>query len=238
MGRCQGDLSGAMIPSFKSKLPAEELSILYYTVPTEKAHGIARKQNAIAMDALVQSMSDTDDFHCIFKSMNVDADWPSGKAWKAWKSIEKHFQPENSTAVRDWTSALLKRNSNPMKTLSVISAVKVRFKKTLNEWRKIEFIQNCARDDYAQVIVVADGIAQIMSHGSHNSTSLEQCKAMRKTWRIAGYKKDEEDDDDNNSNSELLKTSLGSVKHKRSTISLGMCFTCGARKFTRHCPAQ
>jgi hypothetical protein len=43
--------------------------------------------------------------------------------------------------------------------LSDISAVEVRFKKTFNEERKIEVIQGCVGDDYAQVIVIADGIA-------------------------------------------------------------------------------
>jgi hypothetical protein len=50
--------------------------------PFQKAQGTARKQNAVAMDAMVQSMSDADNFHCIPQSMNKDADWPSGKVWK------------------------------------------------------------------------------------------------------------------------------------------------------------
>ncbi len=55
--------------------------------PFQKAQGTARKQNAVAMDAMVQSMSDADNFHCIPQSMNKDADWPSGKVWKTWKNI-------------------------------------------------------------------------------------------------------------------------------------------------------
>ena len=52
------------------------------TDPTEKAQGIAIKQNAIAMDTIVQCMSKTDDFHCILQSMKEDADWPTRKAKK------------------------------------------------------------------------------------------------------------------------------------------------------------
>jgi hypothetical protein len=37
------------------------------TDTTQKVYGIARKQNAAAMDAMVQSMSDTDDFYYIFQ---------------------------------------------------------------------------------------------------------------------------------------------------------------------------
>ncbi len=62
---------GALTPSFDSKLPAEELSTLDDTNTQEKAKVIARKQNTVAMDALVQSMSDTDNFHCILQSMNM-----------------------------------------------------------------------------------------------------------------------------------------------------------------------
>jgi hypothetical protein len=43
----------------------------------------------------------------------------------------------------------LKRNFIPMKILSDISTVEVRFKKTLHEDRKTEFVQNCAEDKYA-----------------------------------------------------------------------------------------
>jgi hypothetical protein len=130
-----------------------------------KAQGIVKKKNAVATDDMVQSMSDTDKFYCFLQIMNKDADWPCGKAWKTWKNIQKHYQPKDSTSTRDLTSALhkikLKKNTNPMKILSDISAVQVRFKKTLNKERKIKIMQSCAGDNYAQVIVVADRIAQI-----------------------------------------------------------------------------
>jgi hypothetical protein len=58
------------------------------------------------MDALVQSMSDTDNFHCILQNMNKDADWPGGKAWKTLKNIQKHYKPKDSTSARDLMSAL------------------------------------------------------------------------------------------------------------------------------------
>jgi hypothetical protein len=48
---------------FDIKLPSTEDDKLDDSDPVQKAQGIARKQNAIAMDALVQSMSDTDHFH-------------------------------------------------------------------------------------------------------------------------------------------------------------------------------
>ncbi len=57
----------------------------------------------------------------------------------------------------------LKKDTNPMKILSDISAVEVRFKETLNKKRKIEVVQGCTGDNYAQVIVVADRIAHFKS---------------------------------------------------------------------------
>jgi hypothetical protein len=89
------------------------------------------------MDALVQCMSDTDDFHCILQSMNEDANWPCKKAWKTWKIIQKHYQPKESSSTRYLSSAVQKikwkKNTNPMKILSGISAVEVRFKKPLEK---------------------------------------------------------------------------------------------------------
>ncbi len=43
--------------------------ILDSTDPTQKAQGIAIKQNAIAMNAMVQCMSKTDNLYCILQSM-------------------------------------------------------------------------------------------------------------------------------------------------------------------------
>jgi hypothetical protein len=116
------------------------------------------------------------------------------------------------------TSALhkikFKKNTNPMKILSDISAVEIRCKKTLNEERMIEMMQSCAGDDYAEVIVVADGIAQLKSVGTCNATALEMYKAMQKMWQIAGHNDDEEDDNNDN-DSKQLETLLGAVKQKQ-----------------------
>jgi hypothetical protein len=118
---------------------------------------------------------------------------------------QEHYQPKDSTPARNLTSALhrikLKKITNPMKILSNISVVEVRFMKTLDEERKIEVLQGCAGDNYAQVIVLADGIAQIKSGGTHNATALKLCKALKKTRQIAGHNNDNKEDDDNDNNS-------------------------------------
>jgi hypothetical protein len=72
-------ISGALTPSFDSKLPSKESDALEDMDPTQKAQGTTRKQNAVAMDAMVQSMSDTDNFNCILQIMNKDADWSCGR---------------------------------------------------------------------------------------------------------------------------------------------------------------
>jgi hypothetical protein len=38
----------------------------------------------------------------------------------------------------------------------------------------------------------------LKSDGAHNATALELCKAMKKTWKIAGHNDDEEDNEENN----------------------------------------
>jgi hypothetical protein len=153
-------VSWMLNPSFNNKLLGMEDKVMDDTDPIQKAQGIARKQNAITMDALVQCMSDTDDFHCILQSMHKDVNWPCGKAWKTWK----HYQPKYTTSARDLSSALqnikLKKNVNPIKILSDISAIEVRLK-TINDGRNIVVVQGYTGEDYAQVIVIADEIAQI-----------------------------------------------------------------------------
>ncbi len=51
--------------SFNSNLPSKESNLLDDFDLTQKAQGFVRKQNAVAMDAMVQSMSDTVYFDCI-----------------------------------------------------------------------------------------------------------------------------------------------------------------------------
>jgi hypothetical protein len=114
-------------------------------------------------------MSDTDNFHHVLQTVQEDADWPTRKAWKTWKNIQKHYQPMDSTSARDLTMALQKikskKDADPMKILLDISAVEVRFKQALSKERKIEAVQGYVGDNYAQIIVVADGIAQIRPNG-------------------------------------------------------------------------
>ncbi len=110
-------------------------------------------------------MSETDDFHCILQSMQEDVIWPTRKAWKTWLSIQNHYQPTDCTASRDLTMALqkikLKKDVNTMKIMSEISAVEVRFKQSPSKEKKIEVVQGCAGDNYAQIIVITDGLSRI-----------------------------------------------------------------------------
>jgi hypothetical protein len=143
------------------------------------------------------------------------------KTWKTWKVIQEHYQPKDMTSARDLTSALhkikLKKYTNPMKLLSDVSVIEVRFKKTLNKERKIEVVQSCAGDNHAQV--VADGIAQIWLGGTRNASALELCEAMKKPWQIASHNNDNKEDDDEDNDCKQLETFLGAVKQKRSTIN-------------------
>ncbi len=158
-----------------------EESVLDETDPTEKAQAKALLQNAIAMDAMVQCMGNMEDFHHILLIMKEDADWPTGKAWKTWQSIKIHYQPTDTTASRDLTLALqkikLRRNVDPMKSMSQLSAVEVKFKQTLSKEKKVEVVQGCTGDNYAQIIVVTDKVSKIES--KRNVTALELCKAMK-----------------------------------------------------------
>ncbi len=150
-------------PSFDSKLPAMEDTVLDKTDPTEKAQAKALLQNAIAMDAMVQCVGKLDNFHRVLLSMKEDADWPTGKAWKTWQSIKNHYQPTDTTASRDLTLALqkikLRRDVAPMKIILQLSAVEVKFKQTLFIEKKVQIVQGCTTDNYAQIIVVTDKVS-------------------------------------------------------------------------------
>jgi hypothetical protein len=153
---------------------------------------------------------------------------------KTWKIIQEDYQPKDSTSARYLTSALhkikLKKNNNHlMKILSDTSVVEVRLKKTLDEKRKIDIVQSCAGDNYAQAIVVADGNAQIKLGETHNATALELCKFMKKTWQIAGHNNEDKEDNDEDDDSKQLETLLGAVKQKQSTINK-RCFHCNSKK--------
>ena len=99
--------------------------------------------------------------------MQEDVDWPTGKAWKTWQRIQNHYQTTDTAASRDLTTARqkikLKKDANPMKILSQISAVEVKFKQSLSKEKKVEVFQGCAGDDYAQITVVTDGLSWIES---------------------------------------------------------------------------
>jgi hypothetical protein len=174
-------------------------------------------------------MSKMENFHCILLRMKEDVDWPIRKAWKTWQSIQNHYQPTDTTASRDVTMALqeikLKEDINHMKILAQISAIEVKFKQSLSKEKKVEVVQGCAGEDYAQIIVVTDGLSQIELKWS--ATVLELCKAMRKAWRIKGHGNDNGEDDDVNNNSVGLVTSLGTVKDKQSLVGKQKCYECG-----------
>ncbi len=68
------EVRATLNPSLDSMLPAMEEAVLDGTDPIQKAQGKAILQNAIAMDAMVQCMSKTEDFHCILLSLQEDVD--------------------------------------------------------------------------------------------------------------------------------------------------------------------
>jgi hypothetical protein len=212
-------------PSFDSRLPATEDTVLDKTDPTEKAEAKAFLQNAIAMDDMVQCMSEMDDFHRVLLSMKEDADWPTRKARKTWQSIKNHYQPTGTTTSRDLKLALqsikLRRDVDLMKIMSQLSAVEVKFKQTPSKEKKVEVVQGCTGDNY---IVVTDKVSRIESE--RNATALELCEAMKQAWRIKGHNEDDEEVNDVNNDSVGLETSLGTVKDKQSLVGKQRCYEC------------
>ncbi len=222
-------IRGTLAPSFDSKLTTTEEDGLDNTDPVQKAKGIVIKQSAIAMDVMVQCMSKINDFHCIFKACKKMWIGLPERHGTTWLSIQNHYQLMDSTSARDLRMALqkikLKKDVNPMKILSKISVVEVRFKQALIKERKIEVVQGCTGDNYAQIIVIAGGLSRIESQ--RNAIALELCKAMRKSWRIKGHNNDDDKDDDIKDDSVGLEISLGTVKGKKSLVRKHKCFNCG-----------
>jgi hypothetical protein len=76
----------------------------------------------------------------------------------------------------------LRKEPNPMKIMSQILAVEVRFKQSLSKVKKVEVVQGCVGDNYAHIIVVTDGLSQIES--KWNATALqshEKCVACQRS---------------------------------------------------------
>ncbi len=103
--------------------------------------------------------------------------------------------------------------------------VEVKFKQSLSAEKKVEVVQGCTGDDYAQIIVVTDKVDRIEL--KWNATALELRKAMKQAWRIKGHDDDDEEDNDINNNSVGLKTLLGTVKDKQSLVGKLRCYECG-----------
>jgi hypothetical protein len=59
----------------------------------------------------------------------------------------------------------LKKDVNSMKIISEISAVEVSFKQSLSKGKKVEVVQGCAGDNYAQIIVIADNSLKLSCDG-------------------------------------------------------------------------
>jgi hypothetical protein len=53
----------------------------------------------------------------------------------------------------------LKKDVNPMKIMSAISAIEMRFKQSHSEEKKVEEVLGCTGNKYSQIIVVTDGIS-------------------------------------------------------------------------------
>jgi hypothetical protein len=73
----------------------------------------------------------------------------------------------------------LKKDINPLKILAQISAVELKFKQSLSKEKKVEVVQGCTGDNYAQIIVVTDKVAQIELQ--QNATALKLCEAMKQS---------------------------------------------------------
>ncbi len=101
----------------------------------------------------------------------------------------------------------------------------MKFKQSLSKEKRVVVVQRCMGDNYAQIIVVIDKVAQIELQP--NATALELCKAMKQAWRIKGHNNDNEEDNDVNNNSMGLETLLGTVKDKQSSIGKQRCYECG-----------
>ena len=108
----------ALLDTFKTKMPADEATVLDDTVLTEKAQLDAKEKNAKAMRALISAMTETKDMNKIMTEQRRDKKYPTGLSFNVWAALKREYMPSDSTAEADMERALLKikltKKMNPM----------------------------------------------------------------------------------------------------------------------------
>jgi hypothetical protein len=129
------------------------------------------------------------------------------------ESLPTHGHNRFKGLNNDFAKIKMKKDINPLKILAQISAVDVKVKQSLRTEKKVEVVQRCTGDNYAQIIAVTEKVAGIES--KQNTIALELCKVMKQVWHIKGHDDDDKGDNDINNNSVGLEILLGTVKDKQ-----------------------
>jgi hypothetical protein len=96
-------------------------------------------------------------------------------------------------------------------------------KQSLTKDKKVEVVQGCVGDNFAQIIVVTYKVSRIES--KQHAAALELYKSMKQAWCIKGHNNDNEEDNDVDNNS-MVETSLGTVKDKQSLVKKHRRYEC------------
>lgn len=179
----------ALLPSFDSRLPASETTVLDENVSAEKLQMNALEMNGKAMRALIHALEQPRDNRKVSAEMRRDpTNWPNGKAWKVWDAIMRHYLPSDVTSEAEMEMALakitLKKKENPVKILDDIATVECRFNKNVTEDKRRALVQMIGGKEYSLVICSTNLMYKTTQQ--RNATAEELCEEMRITWRMSG----------------------------------------------------
>jgi hypothetical protein len=174
-----------LAPSFNSKLAAMEEAVLDDTDPTLKAQGKAILQKCYSYGHY-GAVYEQNRQHPLRSSKHARR---CGLAYqKGTEDMAEH--PESLSThgqhrLKGLSNGFAKdqveeKDVNPMKILSEISVVEVRFKQSLSKEKKVEVVQGCMGDNYAQIIVVTDGLSRIESQRNATAHSTRVVQSNEK----------------------------------------------------------
>ena len=208
----------ALNQSFKSELPASEITSLVETDEEDKKKMMARTINAKVVNMIVLGQKSVAMINMIETTKN--ADWPSGLACDIWEEFRGRFAPDDDIAEMDMEDELAKvrisAKEDPWKVIDKIAAIQTKYSKIIDEKRKLAIIIRAGKQHYAQVMTAT---SQLIRHTEKRSpTSREMLNEMRTQWRIENRGPTSEDED---------KPTEASLANQNTKKFGGKCYNCG-----------
>ena len=144
----------ALLPSFKTKLPATEAATCSATTDEGKGHTIAKQQNAMSVLYLTLAMEDEYLMAVIDESRTTD--WPGALACEVMASLDEEYKSNDIMARADLQAKMMRlklgKNENPKMLGDKMTALASGCGCAVDEDTKIAVVVNAAGRHFAGTI--------------------------------------------------------------------------------------